>query len=179
LIIRIFFYAGYFNITGTSESIALLLCSCPCWNSVSALTQLKVFGAIFSIVLTFKSTLACCWASLYFYCWGLVQVFRFYLALMFQREIRKAHSDFEMQEQIRNTGGDGRGLMQRFASNFSNYYSAQRVNERNYADASSRVTTAKRMAGAECCGCWVPDLSSNHERDPSGFHSWANLWVAI
>jgi hypothetical protein len=176
---RIISAAGYFNIIGTSESIALLLCSCPCWSSVSVLTRLKVVGAIISVLVTLPSTLACCWASLYFYCWGFVQAFRFYLALAFQREIRKAHSDFEAQEQIRNSGGDGRNFLQHLASNFSNHYSAQRVNERNYAAASSRATTAKRMAGAQCLCCWVPDLSSNIERDPSGFHRWANLWVAI
>jgi hypothetical protein len=143
------------------------------------LVRLQVVGAIISVGVTLPSTLACCWASLYFYCWGFIQAFRFYLALLFQQEIKKAHSDFEKQEQIRNTGGDGRGFMQRFASNFSNHYSAERVNERNYADASSRVTTANRMASAQCLCCWVPDLSSNMERDPSGFSHWVNLWVAI
>ncbi len=143
------------------------------------LTKLKVVGAAISVLITIPSTLACCWASLYFYCWGLSQVLRFYLAMIFQHEIKRAHSDFEKQEQIRNTGGDGRSFLQRFASNFSNHYSANSVNERNYRDAASRVNTAKKLAGAQCSGCWVPDLSSSSERDPSGFCRWSNLWVAI
>ncbi len=143
------------------------------------LTQLKVALAFVSVMITIPSTLACCWASLYFYCWGFGQAFRFYLAMALQQQIRKAHSDFEMQEQIRNSGGDGRTFLQRFASNFSNHYSAERVNERNYRAASSHVATAKQLAGAQCLCCWVPDLSSSSEGDPSGFCRWANLWVSI
>ena len=146
---------------------------------MSVLTKLKVVGTIISVFLTISSTLACCWASLYFYCWGFSQVLRFYLAMMFQQEIRKAHSDFEMQEQIRSTGGDGRNFLQRFASNFTSHYSAEHVNERNYRDASSRVNIAKRVAGAQCLCCWIPDLSSSSDGDPSGFSRWANLWTAL
>jgi hypothetical protein len=171
--------AGYSNIIGVSESISLLLCACPCWNSVSTLTQAKVVGAVISVLVALPSTLACCCASLYFYCWSLSQVFRFYWAMLRQREISDAHNNFETQEQIRATGGDGRNFLQRLASNFSDSYSAQQVNERNYRHATARVNAADKIAGAQCLGFWVPDLSSSIDRDPVGFCRWANFWVAI
>ncbi len=143
------------------------------------LSRVKVAGAILSVLFALPSALPCCCASLYFYIWGLAQCLRFYWTMLNQREITHAHVDIERQEQIREAGGDGRTSMERFAGAFSDDYSAEHVNERNFARAEAHVEAVDRMAGARCLGCWVPDLSSHIDHDKEGFRLWANFWVSI